>query len=417
MNMVAAARAVWRAPTLVSVLIFGVAGLGFTVANLLFARSLSIEEYALFTLVLALYNVGYALAPAGLDSAVNRHMLAANPGLLGRALAVSCVVGVVVSLVAYLVYDLAADLIALVFAACTAGGVMLVAGAKLQSEQRFGPSLVVVQSPNMVLLLAAALAMAVGTTEARLPLVISAAGLVVAAALSWRILLREKSGAAPASSAIRWRETLLLGGFNAPHLIMVQLERLVLPYVLPLAALALFGVLMAIAGSLFRLLQMGIGFSLLPRLSRAASVRERRRLLWNEAWLAAAIALLGSAGIVVAAPLVEHWLLAGKYHLAASLLAAAIVSGIAKILNGFALAAATALATEGELALLNVASWLAIGVALIGAVIGARFGLAGVIYGVAAGWGLRALVAFAFVARHLRGEGVLTEAKAEPEAQ
>ena len=59
-------------------------------------------------------------------------------------------------------------------------------------------------------------------------------------------------------------------GLNASGLLLIQLERLVIPHVLPLADLALYGVLGAIAGSLFRVLQMGVGFSLLPRLRAAA---------------------------------------------------------------------------------------------------------------------------------------------------
>ena len=64
--------------------------------------------------------------------------------------------------------------------------------------------------------------------------------------------------------------SLALAGLAASGLLLVQLERLVLPHLLPLSDLALYGVLGAIAGSLFRVLQMGVGFSLLPRL-RAAS--------------------------------------------------------------------------------------------------------------------------------------------------
>ena len=41
-------------------------------------------EYALVTLVIALVNVGYALAPAGIDGMVNRRPLEAGPRLLRR---------------------------------------------------------------------------------------------------------------------------------------------------------------------------------------------------------------------------------------------------------------------------------------------------------------------------------------------
>jgi hypothetical protein len=180
------------------------------------------------------------------------------------------------------------------------------------------------------------------------------------------------------------------------------MERLVIPHLLPLAQLALFGVLGAIAGSLFRVLQMGVGFSLLPRLRAAGTVLERRHLIAREARLVGAVALLGSVVIWFATPLVERWFLAGKYHLAGALVLAAIVSGIAKIANAFTKAAASALADPRELSLVNLVGWISAGIALGAAFVGARWGLVGVIYGVGLGWMVRAVVAFALIMRHLR---------------
>jgi Na+-driven multidrug efflux pump len=114
------------------------------------------------------------------------------------------------------------------------------------------------------------------------------------------------------------------------------------------------------------------------------------------------IVLLGSAVIWVAVPLVERLLLDGKYHLAGPLVLAAIVSGVAKILNAFSKAAAAALATPRELSRVNVIGWVSVAVAVPAAVVGARWGLAGVIYGVALGWLVRAATLFYVTARHLR---------------
>ena len=59
--------------------VYAASGVGFAGANLILARVLPTEQYALFTLVIALGNLGYALAPAGLDGLVNRHHLEAGP--------------------------------------------------------------------------------------------------------------------------------------------------------------------------------------------------------------------------------------------------------------------------------------------------------------------------------------------------
>jgi hypothetical protein len=184
--------------------------------------------------------------------------------------------------------------------------------------------------------------------------------------------------------------------------VLIQLERLVLPHVRPLADLALFGVLGSIAGSLFRVLQLGVGFSLLPRLRAAPTVAARRRLIAHELRLVGGIVLFGSAAIWFVTPLIERWFLAGRYHLAGGLVLAAIVSGIGKIANAFSKALASALALPRELALVNVFGWVSVAISVVAAIIGARWGLAGVIYGGALGWFLRFIFATVLIVRHLR---------------
>jgi len=161
-------------------------------------------------------------------------------------------------------------------------------------------------------------------------------------------------------------------------------------------------VLAAIAGSLFRVLQMSVGYTLFPRLRAAKDVRQRRRLVAKEARLVGAVVLAGSMAIWIVTPAVERWFLAGKYHLAGSLVLAAVVSGVAKVLNAFTRATASALATPRELSAVNLLGWVSLAIGLVAAIVGARWGLAGVIYGVTLGWIMRSVSAFYVVARHLR---------------
>ena len=161
--------------------------------------------------------------------------------------------------------------------------------------------------------------------------------------------------------------------------------------------------LAAIVGSPCRVLQNSVGYSLLPRLAAASSVRERRRLIAHEVWLAGLLLLLASAAVWFAVPLVEDWFLAGKYHLGSALVLAAIVAGLAKVLNAFSRATVTALASARELSLVNVLGWASVVVAAVAATALARWGLPGVIYGVGLGWLRRALAALCVSARHLHG--------------
>jgi O-antigen/teichoic acid export membrane protein len=389
-------------PTIRSAGVYGAAGAGFAVANLILARVLPPAEYALLTLVVALVNVGYALAPAGIDGIVNRQHLEAGPLLLRRVLLATTAVGSVFALVAAVVYETSASLTAMIFVSTAAGGALMVAAAKFQSEQRFGVSLALAQSPNLILLLAALVTVAAGVREAWLALLIMTLGWFPPAIWGWRILFRERRAEPDPSVEFPWKEGLSLAGVQATGLLLIQLERLVLPHVLPLRDLATYGVLGAIAGSLFRVLQMSVGYTLFPRLRAATDVRQRRRLVAKEARLVGAVVLAGSLAIWIVTPVVERWFLAGKYHLAGALVLAAVVSGVAKVFNAFTRATSSALATPRELSAVNLLGWVSLAIGLVAAVVGARWGLAGVIYGVALGWMVRSVSALYVVARHLR---------------
>ena len=391
----------WRSPTLRTAVVYAASGLGFSGANLILARVLPTEEYALFTLAIALVNLAFALGPLGLDGVVNRRHLEAGPRLLHRTLGASCLVGLVFVGIGGVGYHMAPLVLLLLFLSTVAGGAMSVAGAQFQAEQRFGLSLFLTQSPNLSLLVAAVAVVLVHGRLASLPLMIATVGFAIAAFCGWWILFRERHSKPTRETWFPWSEALSFAGLSTAGLLLIQLDRLIIPHVLPLEDLATYGVLAAIAGSLFRVLQMGVGYTLIPRLRAAGSVLERRRLITHEAKLVGAVVAAGSVFIWLVTPLVERLLLQDKYHLTGYLLLAAIISGVAKIMNSFTRATVTALATPGELSMVNVFGWISVALAIPAGVFGARWGLAGVIYGVGFGWLLRALTGMYYTARHL----------------
>ena len=395
-------RELWRSPTLRGALVYAASGLGFAGANLILARVLPTAEYGLFTLVIALVNLGFALAAVGIDGIVNRRQLEAGPNLLRRSLAASLLVGLTLAMIAAIAYRMSLPLLLIIFVSTAAGGAMVVAGAQFQSERRYGISLALTQSPNLALVIAAGAVLISNQRQAQLPLVISALGFVVAAGYGWRILFRERATKPARESWFPWAEALSLAGINASGLLLVQLDRLIIPYVLPLHDLATYGVLVAIAGSLFRVLQMGVGYTLIPRLRAAASVPQRRRLIAHEAKLVGGIVVAGSVVIWLVTPLIERSFLLGKYHLGASLLLATLFSGVAKIMNAFTKSTVTALATPAEVSMVNLFGWVSVALAIPAALFGARWGLAGVIYGVGLGWLARAVTALLLTLRHLK---------------
>lgn len=395
-------RVLWRSPTIRTVIVIGASGVGFALANLVLARVLPTAEYALFTLVVALINFSHALAPAGIDGIVNRRRLEAGPALLRRTILACTLVALGFVALGWLGYGLSAPVLMVLLFSTIAGGAMMVAGAQFQSEQRYTISLALIQSPNLVLILAGLVVVIMGVWQAWLPLFIYMVGFIAAAVYGWVILFRERSDKPFRDAWFPWGEALAFAGMNASGLLLVQLDRLIIPHVLTLRDLATYGVLAAIAGSLFRVLQMGVGYTLIPRLRAAGSVPERRHLIAHEAKLVSGIVVLGSAAIWFLTPVIEQWFLAGKYHLGGSLLLAVLFSGVAKILNAFSKSTVTALATPRELSFVNLFGWVAVALAILAAAFGARWGLAGVIYGVGLGWLIRALTGLYLTIRHLR---------------
>ena len=51
---------------------------------------------------------------------------------------------------------------------------------------------------------------------------------------------------------------------------------------------------------------------------------------------------------------------------------------------------------------MNLYGWISLALSVVGAIVGARWGLAGVVYGVGVGWVFRTLSALAIMYRHLR---------------
>ena len=388
----------FRSPTVLPLLVFVGSGATFALANLLLARSLPEREYAVFTLALALMHLGSPLAGVGLDGVAVRGGLATSPAVLGRVLLAASVVALGLG-AAGAAYGIGFGAIGTTMVSTAAGGAMVVAAAELQRRQWFGTSLALMQIPNLALLLAAVTVMMTGGKSALPPLVLTAAGFAAGAVAAWAMVLRRPAPGPDRS--IPWREAFSLGATNASGLLLGQLDRLIIPYLLPLSALATYGALSAVVGSLFRVLQRGVGYALLPRLRAAETIAERRRLIAQEARMVSAIVVLGSAAIWLVMPVVEQWVLAGRYRFSDSLVLAALVAGWAKLLTAFSRATVTALADERQLTLVNLSGWASVALSVVGAAAGARWGLTGVIYGVSLGWLVRSGAALAITFRHL----------------
>jgi hypothetical protein len=294
-----------------------------------------------------------------------------------------------------------AGAIELLVACVCAGAIATLVAAYFQAAHAFGRSLFYLRSPDYALFIASLVTLAVGARLALLPFAVMTATFVVVAAAAWRDALRH-SDPNVKRGALNFREAGVYLSVQLSLTLLMQLERLLAANLLTLRDLATLGVVLAVVGPPFRLLQLTAGYALQPRLRAAKSHSARIRLLVSEGIQATAMALVASVTLWFATPLVVRVVLHGKFTVTTDVLLAALISGTLKVYGGIAKASMTAIADNRELAYIGLISWVGVAVAIGGAAAGAHFGLSGVIYGVAAGWVVRVAATAYFVSRRLQ---------------
>jgi hypothetical protein len=131
---------------------------------------------------------------------------------------------------------------------------------------------------------------------------------------------------------------------------------------------------------------LGNSFTLLPRIRAAADATSARKVISHEFVTAAFVTLLSTVAIAVIAPLAFHYVLHDRYTIGWALLSVAIAMGIVRVWEGFSTTIVSALGAPRRLAQLSAVSWVSLGTALIGVIVGSVYGLLGVLYGTLAAW-------------------------------
>jgi len=378
----------------------GASGLALACGNLILARVLPEAEFARFALIFSIIMVGISIGPIGADVVLARRKFEPDAKLHRQVLITSTLTAAVLAAIAGVAYPLRPALLISLFVSIVAGGVKTVAVAHYRSHERFGFALMLTVSTNASVLVASILTLLLHGDSAIMPAVAMLASLSFTAMLGWRAIAKPTAGAA-AVAGYSWWEGWSAVSFSGAGAILIALDRLVIPHLLGLAQVATFSVLATVAGSPFQMLQLGVGYTLLPALRNASSPERRRHLFFHEALVVGGTCLAASIAVWLATPFILAWFLPGRYHIGRPLLLAAIGVGILKVLASLVAATINALGSSAELALLSVIGWTSIGVALLGAVVGERWGLTGVVYGVGLGWAFRAILISLLARPHL----------------
>jgi hypothetical protein len=395
-------REALRSPALRVATVFAAAGAAFTIANLVFARVMSKQDYGLLSLFMAIVSVSSLAAPIGLDQLIARHGLAFGRNLRRATLAAATLGGLVTAAIGALLYRMEAALWLALLAATFAGGVTQAVARHFQSRER--PIAVpFLQASNWLLVPVSLITALTGLIDAVSPALLLTAASALTALAGWLAARRDIHPEAE-DEPVRplLGEAVSLMSITVAGSVLLQLERLIMPFAIGLEELGRYGVLAALVGSPFRMIQAAVTFTVVPRMRAAASVSERRHLLRREFLMV--VAACGAFSVVMwpLAPYLAHWLLEGRYDITAPLMAATLVAGVLKICSAFATSTATALAPANALRWLSFGTWVSIGAGSGGALMGAQWGLTGVIYGISLGWVARCTVSLCIALPHLR---------------
>jgi hypothetical protein len=389
-------RRAWRSAALRAAATLGISGVALACGNLMLARALPPVEFARFVLLYSVIQIGMNVAPLGADVVLARMQRDPVPGLNRQVLWTSAIAAGALAVACAIFYSLSPAMLTMLWIAVTAGGIRTIEIARLRSAQRFDIALALTMSTNAAVLIASAATLLLSAGSALLPAAAMAATICAIAIASWRstaATAMRSGNAAAATVVFPWREGWSAVSFIAAGMLLASLERLVTPGLLGLSAMATFSVLATVAGSPFTMLYQGIGYTLLPNLRNARDQSQRRRVLLHEASVVALTCSVSGIAAWWLTPVVTQHVLAGRYHIPPTLLLVTILAGMLKVASSLPTAIVSALGSGADLARLSVVGWLAVFVSAAAAAIGARWGLTGVVAGVACGWLLRAAVA------------------------
>lgn len=399
----------WKSQTLRTTFMFALGGVSFSLGHLVLARTLPTAEYAWIALMMTFSQLSIGLAPLGAEILVNRFAVNPDMYLLRRAITSSLIAAALLTGIACRFYHFPPALALTLFVACAGVGPNVIAGALYQSRKMFRQSLLISQIHNCVFLVAAVAAVAFRQPTSVHICAILAAGFLVVPVIAWRVLLAESPRPEAVSSrSLPWREGYSLVARGGAIIILMQAERLSIPALLNPEALATFAVLAALVVSPFRMLQRGVNYTLLPRLRGAVSLSERRRLIAAEGAIVGSIVLSASVLILMFVPAVVGLFLGDKYSIGYPLILAAVIAGFGKLLSSFSVTSVIALGSSKDLLRINIVAWGALLIAACAAVIGSRYGLIGIVYGVGLGWYAQFIGSLVLALPHFRhrnGEG------------
>jgi O-antigen/teichoic acid export membrane protein len=376
-----------RSRSLRAVIIFAAGGFGFAAGNVVLAMVMPPADFGVVALVLALNQFSLTIGTFGMEVIVNRHRPRVNGTFTAYLLVAATTTSLIVAVVAGYYYKLSVPVMVFLFVMVVASTTNRVIAAVFQEDRRISGSLFLLQIHNYTLLLAAGVVVLLPRWGAALIVGVVASGYVCTASWGWWHVRRTMSTDRQAVSVrLLLSEGAAIVGLSVAVQTLFQFERLAIPKIGSMEMLATYAVLAAIAGSPYRMIQLGNSFTLLPSLRAATDGNAARAVIRSETITAAIAAAGSSLVVIVGAPLVFHFLLHDKYVIGWELLAVMIAIGLARVWEGFSSTIVSALGSATRMAQLSLVSWISLAIALAGAIGGRAYGLLGILCGMQLAW-------------------------------
>lgn len=377
-----------------SSMVFALSGAAFALGMLLLARVMPVEAFGELSLLLALFNIFCLLAPAGIDQIAVRHGLVPDVRLMGIVLISGAALGAIVTFATMVTGGASTWEAIAVGLSIWVGGLVVTASGFLRSSGSFALAMWIFTGGNWGLLLIGVAGQWIAMSKAGLPFTLFLIGQALIAIGAWLHLFKREKSSDGASAPVDWREATALIGMAAVGTIVLQIERVLIPPLVGLSALATFSVLASVAIFPFRIVTAGLEFSLTPRLRAETDPYRRRVLLLRELGLIAAVLIAATIVVLGLAPRIANWITGDRYPLPVPLLLAACLNGAVKFVQTVPRAVLTACGSGRDLTFLNMTGWTGLVLGAAGGVIGSGNGLTGIVLGVAIGTLIGNLPAF-----------------------
>ncbi len=376
----------------------GLGGIAFMAGNLLLAGALTPEHFGRLTLYQALLGLSAGVAPLGLDSLVVRREIGYGKESVALASGAGAMTASLTAVLAAVLFQFDAGSVGLIVAAVLFAGVARLCAASEQAVLRLTRSQILTQLPFLSFGIGAGVLVMVEVRDWRWAALVLVIGHALAAAVGLAVAKTEFRGSEERVRRRLSRSAAVKGlsfvGILASVLALHQMERLVIPVSLGLEALGTFAVVATVVASPYRVLHGGIGFALMPRILAQREVAGRARLVRTEMLLVVALGVGGGVVLaLVTRPLIQA-LYGDKYEVAQSLVVAIAIVGIIRLIYGVLAAVVSAVGDRHQLHRFNAFGWVATATAAAAAFLLSKYGLVGVVVGVALGWILRSVVVF-----------------------